>query len=330
MRRRDILGAGAGALAGTALLRRAGAQARNPAWPRALTMGTAAPGGTYAIYGPVWGLLAQEATGINVSFRTTQGPNQNIILVDRREVELGMVTMGIALQAWEGKGEWTQGNRFRNIRALFPMYDTPFHAVTLARSGITTHAQLQGRSVGVGPRGGTPGTYYPLILKELGITPSAIRFGSGADMAGQVADGLLDCFAFAAGVPIPAFSELETQHDVNFLGFTDAEVEKLTRAFPELSKGTIPMGTYRRQKAPIAMVGVFNFAIGHRSLPDDLVYEIVKAVMTNHARMVQGQAAARETVPENVVKNTFLPFHPGAARWFRENGHAIPDSLVMA
>jgi len=330
MRRREILLAGGATLAAAGLGQQALAHPRNAAWPRALTMGTAAPGGTYAIYGPVWGLLAQEATGINISFRTTQGPNQNIILVDRREVELGMVTMGIALQAWNGQGEWTQGNRFRNIRALFPMYDTPFHAITLAKSGITGHAQLQGKSVGVGPRGGTPGTYYPLILKELGVTPSAIRFGSGADMAGQVADGLLDCFAFAAGVPIPAFSEMETQQDVNFLGFTDAELEKLTKAFPELSKGVLPMGTYRKQREPIAIVGVYNFSIAHRSLPDDLAYEIVKSVMTNNARMVQGQAAAKETLPENVVKNTFLPFHPGAARWFRENGQAIPDSLVMA
>jgi hypothetical protein len=334
LRRHTVLGAtvlgASGLLATPALLGRAGAQPRNAAWPRALTMGTAAPGGTYAIYGPVWGLIAQEATGINISFRTTQGPNQNIILVDRREVELGMATMGIALQAWEGKGEWTQGNRFRNIRALFPMYDTPFHAVTLARSGITGHGQLGGRSVGVGPRGGTPGTYYPLILKELGVTPSAIRFGSGADMAGQVADGLLDCFAFASGVPVPAFSEMETQHDVNFLGFTEDEVAKITKAFPELSRGVIPMGTYRKQRAPLTMVGVYNFAIGHRSLPDDLAYEIVKSVMTNNARMVQGQAAARETLPENVVKNTFLPFHPGAAKWFRENGHPVPDNLVMA
>lgn len=330
MRRRDILLAGGGALAGQGLGRHAAAQPRNPAWPRALTMGTAAPGGNYAIYGPVWGLLAQEATGINISFRTTQGPNQNIILVDRREVEFGMVTMGIALQAWNGQGEWTQGNRFRNIRALFPMYDTPFHAIALAKSGITGHAQLQGRSVGVGPRGGTPGTYYPMILKELGVTPSAIRFGSGADMSGQVADGLLDCFAFAAGVPIPAFSEMETQQDVNFLGFTDAEVEKATKAFPELSRGVLPMGTYRKQTAPLQILGVYNFSICHRGLPDDLVYEVTKAVMTNNARMVQGNAAAKETLPENVVKNTFLPFHPGAARWFRENGQAIPDQLILA
>jgi TRAP-type uncharacterized transport system substrate-binding protein len=61
-------------------------------------MGTAAPGGTYALHGPAWGQLVQEAKGVNISCRATQGPNRNVILVHRREVELGMVTMGVALQ----------------------------------------------------------------------------------------------------------------------------------------------------------------------------------------------------------------------------------------
>lgn len=306
------------------------AQPKNASWPRALTMGTAAPGGTYAIYGPAWGQLAAQSTGVNISYRTTQGPNQNIVLVDQKQVELGMVTMGVALQAWNGAGEWTRGNKFRNIRALFPMYDTPFHAVALKRSGITDHAQLDGKSVGVGPRGGTPGTYYPLILKALGVTPSRIGFGSGSDLTGQVSDGLLDCFAFAAGVPIPAFSEIETTNEVTIFGFTDAQMDTIVKELPELSKGEIATGTYRSQTAPIKIVGVYNFAIGHKDLPEDLVFEIVKSVMTQNPSMVQATAAAKETVPANVGKNTFLPFHPGAAKWFRENGHNIPDNLIMA
>lgn len=328
MKRRSLLVSGSligAGLAAPALL----AQPRNPSWPRALTMGTAAPGGTYAIYGPAWGQLAQAATGVNISYRTTQGPNQNIVLVNTRQIELGMVTMGVALQAWEGTGEWTQGNRFRDIRALFPMYDTPFHAVALARSNITDHSQLNGKSVGVGPRGGTPGTYYPLILRTLGVTPSAIRYASASDLIGQLADGLLDCFGFAAGAPIPAFSEIETTQQVRIFGFTEAQADAIVKAYPELSKGTIPAGTYRSVTQPLTIVGVYNFAIGHRSLPEDLVYEIVKAVMTQNAAMVQATAAAKETVPENVGKNSFLPFHPGAARWFRENGFTIPESLVL-
>ncbi len=292
-------------------------------------MGTAAPGGTYAIFGPAWGGIAAEATGVNISFRTTQGPNQNIVLVERKEVELGMVTMGVALQAWNGQGEWTQGNKFRSIRALFPMYDTPFHGIVLKKSGITGHAQLNGKSVGVGPRGGTPGTYYPLVLRAIGVTPSAIRFGSGSDMAGQVQDGLLDSFLFASGVPIPAFSEMETQHEVSIIGFTPEEIEKITKAYPELTPTTIPGGTYRSVSAPLQVVGVFNFAIAHQSLPEDLVYEIVRSVMDNNARLKQAVSAGAETIPANASKNTFLPYHPGAARYFREKGIAIPDNLVM-
>jgi hypothetical protein len=331
MRRRHLLAAPLlGAALGPALVGAAAAQPRNAAWPRALTMGTAAPGGTYALYGPAWGQIAQEATGVAISFRTTQGPNQNIILVNRREVELGMVTMGVALQAWNGQGDWTQGNRFRDIRALFPMYDTPFHGIALRRSGITAHAQLNGRSVGVGPRGGTPGTYYPQILNTLGVRPSAVRYGSASDLVGQIQDGLLDSFLFASGVPVPAFSEIEVQAEVNYLDFTEEEVRRLTTQFPELSPGTLPVGTYRTQTRPLRIVGMYNFAISHRSLPDDLAYEITKSVLSQNDRFRQAIAAASETVAANWTKNTFLPFHPGAARYLRETGHAVPDSLVAA
>lgn len=330
MQRRFLLAGTALALTAPALAGRAVAQPRNAAWPRALNMGTAAPGGTYALYGPAWGQLVQEATGINVSFRTTQGPNQNIILVQRREVEIGMTTMGVALQAWNGQGEWTQGNRFRDIRALFPMYDTPFHGIALKRSGISSMAQLAGKNMGVGPRGGTPGTYFPLIMNALGYRPAAIRFGSGSDMTGQLQDGLLDAFLFASGVPVPAFAEAEAQGEINFLDFTPEEITKLTQTFPELSPSTLPANTYRTAGRELRVVGMYNFAIGHRSLDESLAYAMVKAVLGQQPRLQQAIAAASETVPANAAKNTFLPYHPGAARYLKEVGVTIPDNLILA
>ncbi len=128
------------------------------AQPKSMTLGTASVGGTYFIYGGVMATLLTEKLGINVSTQQTQGPNQNVILVDDKRVELGMTTMGIALQAWNGTGEWTKGKKFSGIRALFPMYDTPFHFITTEKTGITTVAGLAGKTVGVGPRAGTPGT----------------------------------------------------------------------------------------------------------------------------------------------------------------------------
>jgi uncharacterized protein len=206
------------------------------------------------------------------------------------------------------------------VRALFPMYDTPFHFVASERSGVKSVGDLSGRRVGVGPRAGTPGTYFPMMFDALGIKDVTIRNGGASDMASQLQDGLIDVFAFAAGLPISAFSELEAKGGVRFFTFTDKELETLQAKIPELSPSVIPKGTYRTQTEDHKTLGVFNFAIAQKDLPDDLVYEIVKAVMENNKLMVQGHNAAVETLPENASKNTFLPFHPGALRYFQEKG----------
>ena len=121
----------------------AGAQTRDPSWPASVTLGTASVGGTYFVYGQAWASLVGEKIGLQINTQQTQGPNQNLLLVQGKQVELGMVTMGVALQAWNGQGEWTRGQQMRDVRALFPMYDTPFHFVALRRSGITSVAQLE-------------------------------------------------------------------------------------------------------------------------------------------------------------------------------------------
>lgn len=322
--RRTLL-AGAAAIP---LVPAARAQARDPSWPASLTLGTASVGGTYFVYGQAWASLVGEKIGLQINTQQTQGPNQNIILVQGKQIDLGMTTMGVALQAWNGRGDWTRGQQMRDVRALFPMYDTPFHFAVLKRSGITKVADLAGKRVGVGPRAGTPGTYFPLIFQALGVQNVTIRNGQASDMASQLGDGLIDCFAFAAGLPIAAYTELANTQDMVFFGFNDAELDKLKTALPELSPSTIPAGTYKQMTSADKTVGLFNFAIANKALPDTLAYAIVKAVHENHEAMVKGHAAASETIPQNVSKNTFLPFHPGAARYYREMGLTIPDNLI--
>ena len=158
------------------------AQAKpNPNWPKNLTLGTASVGGLYFVYGQVWASLVNEKIGTNISTQQTQGPNQNIILTESKQVDFGMTTMGIALQAWEGKAAWTQGKQYRNIRAMFPMYDTPFHFVTLEKNPVKSVADLAGKKSGIGPRAGTCGTYFPLMFKALGIN-TTIQNGQASDM----------------------------------------------------------------------------------------------------------------------------------------------------
>ncbi len=317
---------GAGLALG-ALIAAGAAQAQDrTGWPTDMAIGTASQGGVYFVYGNGLAAYISEALGVNVSGEVTGGPVQNATLVQTNQVQLGMVTMGPMYAAWTGKSELAPGLEHKDVRALFPMYETPFHAVTLKSSGINSVSEMGGKRVGVGPAGGTPGTYWPRFLEALGVSATVSNAGA-ADTAGQLKDGLVDVFAFAAGLPTGAFSQLAAEADVTFLGFTPEEHAKILEAFPEVSNFTIPANTYTGQTEDQASVAMWNFAIAHKDVPESLAYEITKLVMENNDRMVQIHAAAKATLLQNWVNNSFLPFHPGAVRYLEEKGIAVPDNL---
>jgi uncharacterized protein len=295
-------------------------------WPNEMTIGTASQGGTYFVYGNGFASYISEAIGLNATGEVTGGPVQNVTLVETGDHLMGLVTMGPAYDAWNGKSELAPGLEHKSIRALFPMYQTPFQVIALKSSGITSVSDLAGKRVSVGPAGGTPGTYWPQFMTALGIEATISNAGA-ADAVGQLGDGLIDAFAFAAGVPISAFAQMAAEQDVVMFGFSEAELPKILEAFPAMAPLTIPAGTYAGHDYDQPTVALWNFAIAHQDMPETLAYEITKLAMENPDRMVQIHAAASETLLENWDKNTFMPYHPGAVRYFTEKGIAIPDNL---
>jgi TRAP transporter TAXI family solute receptor len=289
-------------------------------------LATASPGGVYYVYGEELARILTEKLGIAVNPLPTQGPVHNVKLVDAGGAQLGMITMGVGLQGWNGTGDWTGGKTFQNMRALFPMYDTPFQALVLRRSGITTLAQLDKRRVGVGPRAGTGGTYIPAILKLLGISADTIN-GSIADMASELFAGRQDAFVTLTGAPLPGVEQIEVKEPVTFLGLSPEQIDAIRKAMPEFSTSKISAATYRSLDKDYVTIGVYNFAVARADLPEDLVYQLVKAVFANQPRLLKAHPTASETLPQNVDKNTFLPFHPGAVRYYREIGITIPEAL---
>jgi uncharacterized protein len=102
------------------------------------------------------------------------------------------------------------------------------------------------------------------------------------------------------------------------------------KALPELSPSVVPAGTYTSLKTDYPTIGMYNFAVAHKDLPDDLVYAIVKAVFDKHDLLVAAHSSAKETLAANVTKNSVLPFHRGAVRYYKEIGVALPDDLTKA
>lgn len=295
-------------------------------WPSSMAIGTGSQGGSYFVYGSGFASMISEATGINTSVEITGGPVQNVTLVQTGDHQMGFVTTGPAYDAFTGKSELMPGVEHTDIRALFPMYQTPLQAAVLESSGISSFSEMEGKRVGVGPAGGTSGTYWPRYFDQADMKVTISNAG-GSDTAGQLKDGLIDAFVYAAGIPTGAYSQLAVENDVRFISMSEEERDAFLEAEPAMAKFTIPANTYEDQPEDVETVALWNFAIAHADMPESLAYEIVKLAMENPDRMKQVHAAARETLPEHVDKNTFMTFHPGAVRWFEENGFTIPDDL---
>jgi hypothetical protein len=297
-------------------------------WPESFTVGTASQGGTYFAYGSGWANLVAEELGLSGGGEVTGGPMQNMALVHTGEAQFGMTTMGPAAESLQGTNPIAPGLQMTGACAMFPMYQTPFSVTALSSSGITSIADIPaGARIGFGPAGSTSDTYFPRMMETLGVEFDR-RNGGWSDLGSQLQDGLLDVIAFAAGVPVPAVSQLEVQTDVNIIEFTEEEQATIMEAFP-VSQFNIAANTYTTLESDARSVSMWNFAIANCDLPASFVYAVVDVVMSDNERMVNIHRAAQSTLPENWDKNGVLMWHPGAAQWFTENaGATISEDMI--
>src|SRR5258705_12256185 len=216
-------------------------RAADPNWPDHLTIGTASPGGTYYVYGEGLAKILTRSLDLSVTMRPTDGPTQNIELLEAGDTKVVFVTSGIALQAWNATGVWAGKKPARSMRAMFPMYDTPFQLLAFQESNIRSIADMAGEGNGVGPRGGTSATYIPEFFNTLKVAATFV-FGEWADLAAQMNARTIDVLAVGAGVPFPAFIELEAKNRVRYVALTPENIAALRLAMPELTPSRVPAG----------------------------------------------------------------------------------------
>jgi len=301
--------------------------AAGPDWPKSLTISSASPGGVFYVYGELLAQMLTQKLGVSVNSMPTGGSVHNIKLVEDGSMPVGIITMGVGLQGWNGSSDWTKGKKFRQMRALFPAYDSPFQFVALRWSGLSRLIDLDGKSVGVGPKAGAGALYAPEILKALGVSAQYISGSWEANVAAILAGNYPALLGFA-GVPLPAIQQLEAKEPVTFLNLSADEIGQVRKAIPEITPSKISRGAYKGLTADQSTIGIFIFVIGSADLPDDFIYHLVKAVYENQADLARRLPVFAETVVQNVDKNTFLPFHSGAVRYYREIGIKIPDELA--
>lgn len=300
-----------------------------PGWPKGVTIGAAPLGGTYFVWAGGFAKLMNDKVGVQANVESTGGPNHNTQLVQAKQLDLGMVTAAIVYEAFVGDPDgWTKGKKHPDVRVIFPMYTTYFQMYSLKKTNIKSIMDLNGKSVGVGPVGGTPATTWPKIFEVAGVKPSRIVNASSADLNSQVKDGMIDANGQAVGLPWVTITEVETTNEVNAYGVPVTVADKFLQKYPSMSKGFIPKGTYKSNPTEdIPTLTVWNFMTVHKDAPDDFVYEVVKKTFENVDILIAAHKSAEEVKIENIQYSP-IPLHPGALKYYKEKGIPIPDKMI--
>lgn len=291
---------------------------------------TGAAGGAFNEYGPALARVVAPRAPIDLDVQATAGSNENIRAVSTGDADLGLINLGPAYDAWENRHAFRSGGgSYRNLRALFPMYETPFSLVALRASGIASLAELEGRTVGVGPAGGPSQLFFAGLAKVLQLTTRIVT-GSPADQARRLLAGEVDAFWFGAGLPVAAFVEVLEKADARVLGLGEAEIAAFRAAFPYVSPFEIPAGIYKGQDVPLRTAAVWNFVVASDRMPEEPAYLLTRAALDGSAELAAELPVAAGTAAANVAADTFMPLHPGAVRYYREKGIALPSVLTSA
>jgi TRAP transporter TAXI family solute receptor len=305
-------------LLGSAALIAAPAIAQNAA---PVTFMTAGDGSAFLPYGQ--GVAKYLATkGIHVEIKKSGGSNDNLMAVDASALTIGTAFMASAHDAVNGTG-FAAGRKYENLRALFPMYETSFQVAVLRKSELHSLADLDGKKVGVGPARGPAEGFFRAVADVAHIKPIIVN-GDPAALSRQVLNGEIDALWQGAVVPIPSLVAVTNQSDAIVFGLSDTEVATVLVRLPALSATTIPPGTYNGQTAEIKSFSAWNFVVANKDLPDDVAYAITRAVLSAVDPKSEIYPTAAGTRAANAANNRILPFHPGALRFYRETGIALP------
>lgn len=285
---------------------------------------TGGESGTYYAFG---GTIAQHATnnaGIEVIGIVGNGSQANIEQLQANTAELAFCQSDVMAYAYAGTNLFAETGAVDCFSTVAALYMEQVQIVTCDPS-IKTVADLAGKRVSIGAAGS--GVYFNAIdvlgcygLTEADIIPTYQGFG---DSANSLKDGQIDAAFVVSGAPTTAIVELATTKDAYLVAIEDENVEKLLAASPYYAKNVIPAGTYNGQTEDVTTVAVGAVLLARNDMPEDAIYALTADIFNNAADLVTTHAKYGEIDMAYGASITSVPYHPGAAKYFAENGFTV-------
>jgi uncharacterized protein len=291
-----------------------------------VTIGTGGVTGVYyAVGGAVCRLLNKDrkAHGIRCSVESTGGSAFNVNTIKGGELDFGMAQSDVQFQAAKGQGPF-KDNAFADLRAVYSVHPEPFTVLSRKESNITKFEDLKGKRFNVGNPGSGTRASLEQFIAAMGwkLSDFSLAAELKADEHGAaLCDNKIDAFFYGVGHPSANIQDPTTTCGAKLVPITGAVVDKLVADNPYFAKATIPGGMYASNPNPTQTYGVLATLVTSAKVPDETVYQLVKATFDNFDEFKKLHPAFANLDPAKMVSDgNSAPLHPGAAKYYKEKG----------
>ncbi len=287
-------------------------------------------GGITGVYYPTGGAICRlmnknrKETGIRCSVESTGGSIYNINAIRAGELEFGVAQSDWQYHAYNGTSKFEDKGPFEDLRAVFSIHPEPVTIVARADAGIENILDLKGKRVNIGnPGSGTRGT-WEVIEQALGWKRSDLALAAelkSAETGQALCDNKIDAYFWLVGHPSALTQETLASCPSRLVSARAPALDKLVEERPYYSFATIPGGLYPGQDEDVPTWGVRATLVTSMAVPEDVVYNLVKAVFDNFDAFKKLHPAfAHLTEQEMISASLSAPLHPGAVKYYKERG----------
>lgn len=286
---------------------------------------TSNPGSLFHNIGTAVANAANES-GLDATIQPATSPNQYIPFVNSGGVEFGVANLQEVSYAIDGSAWWNgqASPDLRVVALLMPLVEAVF---VRADGDIKTLSDLEGRRVTWGYTAQqTIIPQYEAIfstadLDSGSVEPvmvSSVVAGADAFMAGD-ADAFI--FAQGAGKVREADAAVGGLYALPLEATDDAALAVARSFWPLTDFVEIKAGTFPGVTADATYIAFPQALFTNASVPDDVVYEMAKALYEGKAAMAATFPPFGAFDPDAMFgQSGAAQFHPGALRFFEEKG----------
>lgn len=292
-----------------------------------ITIGT---GSVTGVYYPAGGAIcrlinrSRKEHGFRCFVESTGGSIYNIRALRDGEISFGIVQSDWQYNAYRGEGVFADGPPFRDLRSVFSLHSEMFTVAVSKGSTIKKFADLKGKRVNIGDPGSGMHEIMHSLMESMGWTSGSFAEADElkpADAAKQLCNGKIDAMVFAAGHPNGLIQEITDNCGARLIPVSGPQVDKLIADNPFYARTAIPGGMYKGNAQNTATFGVKATLVTTADADEEAVYQLVKAVFDNFDSF-KTLHFVFATLDKNrmVSMGLIAPLHPGAMRYYQEEG----------